>query len=192
MSSFATLFGRVISGLQYGANWQAENISFIANGQSHIPPDIACFPIEEGNNSGNRYAYYTQNTFSPAQYANFDNWLSSSGTLPNAGCDNTQTLVEADDRSKEINYAENAAWVFPNPFVQNFSLELQLKKAQSVALTLYASNGQEVHQTIDEFKEEGRHLIPIVLSDNASDGIYWISIQLEQETIVKRIVRQKK
>jgi hypothetical protein len=106
-------------------------------------------------------------------------------------------LQEFEARWNEINPTaiqyfaalQNAA-VFPNPFVNNFQIQLNAKVADQVTTSLVNSLGQKVYSTDNELIA-GENTLNFS-TENLINGVYFLTIQDESglyiltETIVKK------
>ena len=181
--------GRVLSGLQYGGNWQINGAS-PTGGLSNLPTDIDCMAIEDGLSPASRYAYYTGANPSVATITEFSNWQTGSGNLPSSACGEAALIVESQSRNSIIPIIQNSAQLYPNPFKNSFTIQLDLGETQQVKIDIYDSSGRIVkHQTFLAM-DAGSNQIPITFPNGASDVVFWTRIQLANEIIIKRMVKQ--
>jgi len=183
--------GRVLSGLQYGGDWTNNgNIAPSTNGLSNLPNDIECRAIEDGLTPATRHAYYDLPSTAMIDIANFNRWQTGSGSLPNSVCGTGSSLVDAQSRNSIIIPTKNLVQIYPNPFKNSFTIQLDLAKTQAVNLAIYDSSGRIlIRQSFSELAI-GQHQIPITFPNGVSDLIFWTRIQLTDEIIVKRLVKQ--
>lgn len=182
--------GRVLSGLQYGGQWTS-NGSIPINGLSNLPNDIECRAIADGLPPATRHAYYDLPNTSMTQMTSFNiYWNKGAGSLPNSVCGSGSSLTEAQSRNTTIPNIKNSVEIYPNPFKNSFNIQLGLAKSQAVNLAIYDSSGRII--TSQSFLELsiGQHQIPITFPNGVSDLIFWTRIQLADEIIVKRLVKQ--
>ena len=184
--------GRVLSGLQYGGNWTTNgNTNPTTNGLSNLPNDILCRAIEDGLAPATRHAYYDLPNTSMVHITGFNiYWEKGSGALPSSVCGNGSSLIEAQSRNTSITPTKNLIEIYPNPFKNSFTIQLDLAEKQAVNLAIYDSSGRIL--TNQSFSElvAGQHQIPITFPNGISDLIFWTRIQLADEIIVKRLVKQ--
>jgi len=183
--------GRVLSGLQYGGSWASNgNPNPTTNGLSNLPNDIECRAIEDGLLPATRHAYYNGQSMDVIYLTNFNYWEKETGSLPNFVCGSGSALTEAQSRNSTISSTKNLVEIYPNPFRNSFTIQLDLAKTQAVNLTIYDSSGRIL--TRQSFSElaTGQHQIPITFPNGVSDIIFWTRIQLADEIIVKRLVKQ--
>lgn len=192
LNSFGQFSGRVLSGLQYGGNWRSNgNPSPSTNGLSNLPNDIECITIEDDTLPATRHAYYDGQSMEMIYLADFKNkWQKGSGSLPNSVCGSSSSLTEAQSRNSISTPSKNLVAIYPNPFKNSFTIQLDLTKSQAVNLAIYDSSGRTL--TRQSFSElvAGQHQIPITFPNGVSDLIFWTRIQLADEIIVKRLVKQ--
>lgn len=180
--------GRVLSGLQYGGNWRV-GIS-PSSGLSNIPPDIECMAIEDGLNPSTRHAYHTRDISSIASITDFSNWQTGSGALPSAACGGAAAFVASQARNTTAPITQNTAHFYPNPFKKHLTLQLDLVEAQAISLDIYDSSGRIIHHQAFVQMDAGTNQIPLSFPTGTSDVVFWTRIQLAEEIIVKRIVKQ--
>lgn len=189
LDAHGEFFGRVLSGLQYGGNWKINGQSPLG-GLSNIPNDLECMAIEDGLSPALRYAYYTGTNPTVATTTNFGNWQTGNGNLPSVACNSTPSLVENQSRSTNISITKNVAHIYPNPFKNNFIIQLDLVKAQSVKIDVFDSSGRIVHHQTFLEMDAGINQVPVNFLNGTSDLVFWTRIQLADEIVVKRIIKQ--
>ncbi len=190
LDAHSEFFGSAISGLQYGGHWQ-DNAQSPSNGLSNLPVEIECMATEDGLGPASRYAYYTGSTLTVADISNFANWQTGSGAMPAGACGGAASLTAVPIQSSKRTLSDReVVRIYPNPFQQNFTIELQLTKPQIVQLDLYDSSGSSIYSYAYGEKTTGTHLFPLRLPKGMSDLVFWARIRLADQTIVKRVVKQ--
>jgi len=117
-------------------------------------------------------------------------WQEGTGILPSSVCGTGSALTEAQSRNTNTTPTKNLVEIYPNPFKNSFTIQLDLAKTQTVNLAIYDSSGRVlIKQSFSELVA-GQHQIPITFPNGVSDLIFWTRIQLADEIIVKRLVKQ--
>ena len=78
-------------------------------------------------------------------------------------------------------------YVFPNPFTNTINVQLNLQQVSNLDLQIYNTAGQIVHQQEFNHLAIGQH--QKVLSPKLSNGVYFLRMTDNQQTITKRIVK---
>lgn len=73
---------------------------------------------------------------------------------------------------------DNALNVYPNPFVDNFAIELNTEKASKVNFMLFDISGRLVYEETGLYTIEGLNRFPVNISKNTSlqTGVYFLSV----------------
>ncbi len=79
---------------------------------------------------------------------------------------------------------------YPNPFNNETSIKFSIPEAGEVTVTVYNIRGQHVGTLVNQYKEAGYHSV-IWQASNVPSGIYFYSLQVEDNTVVKRITLLK-
>ena len=101
----------------------------------------------------------------------------------------TSTDVEIPVGNKNLNFNENLAKVFPNPFSDMTTVSLNLVDAADVTIQVYNSVGQMVGQQ-DFGKLSGEQNIPFN-GTNLSEGVYIMHIVVGEQVVTKRLTIAK-
>jgi hypothetical protein len=133
-------------------------------------------------NSNNRYRYYVR--------ANYENGVSDSTTHifidPNItpGTDDVEVPVV-------FNVNQN----YPNPFNPTTNISFSIPEASNVNIKIYNVKGQLVRNLVNEFMIKGNHTIQWNgtndYNKNVSTGIYFIKVQNNQNTAIKKALLLK-
>jgi hypothetical protein len=92
------------------------------------------------------------------------------------------------DTEEAIEIAEVQA--YPNPFREDFTVDMVLTKAGPLNIKLYNAVGQEVFQRRIDRATAGQHRLSIDASANWSPGVYWLQIEASESRVQKVLVRQ--
>lgn len=118
-------------------------------------------------------------------------------TLPLVVCTiNSGSLVTEDSDIIEAVHEKNEAVssirtkVYPNPFKQSFSLDLQLSTAEEVRIALINATGQEVYRLPSKTLQIGTYTFDIQPEQNLYSGLYFLRVQTKQSVIIEKIVQQ--
>lgn len=79
--------------------------------------------------------------------------------------------------------------VYPNPFSEEFTVDILMARAGAVQLKLFNAQGQQVYGEQGLRLGQGHHRLPVRLSDNLAAGMYLLQIELENEVLTERLVR---
>lgn len=77
--------------------------------------------------------------------------------------------------------------VYPNPCSENFSMEFNLKRSQLIKVDLISPEGKVLSSLYNGLANPGMNTINLKLSERPA-GIYFISLQSEDYSVVKKIV----
>ncbi len=106
----------------------------------------------------------------------------------------TYTNIQADINENDIQQADmSITKIYPNPFILKNSkdiinLEYQIDKEGYISLNLYNLKGQIVKKIVNnQLVKSGKRKITFKI-DNLSSGIYFIKLQNEKNSIIKKIV----
>ncbi|MEM1118990.1 MAG: PHB depolymerase family esterase [Bacteroidota bacterium] len=98
-------------------------------------------------------------------------------TLTRTATSTTETLTATDFR------------VFPNPFTESFTVELDLPESQAVQLQLLNVLGQPVSEIVNQKLPAGQQLIQWNLpSANLPAGVYYLHLTMNQQSFVRSVV----
>jgi hypothetical protein len=79
---------------------------------------------------------------------------------------------------------------FPNPVVDNFTMNYTLTEAALVDATLYTIEGKEAAVLIHETKNGGEHTSSASIGRNLPSGIYLLKFTAGEQSLTKKIVIQ--
>ena len=77
--------------------------------------------------------------------------------------------------------------VFPNPFENELTVQIDLKKETDLNLSIFSSAGQLTYQQNLGFQSSGKH--EFLLHPNLPSGVYFLKIQSKEGQVVKRVVK---
>lgn len=112
----------------------------------------------------------------------------NAGLMSNVISTNGQT-VTIPTSVKELT-EEKSLSIYPNPFTQNFEVELFLTQDSDVELALYDALGKEIiaHHTKES---QGAFKYTIVTSQlNLSNGIYWLKVKVNEKEFSKKVIKK--
>ncbi len=89
---------------------------------------------------------------------------------------------------KNLSKESNNLTVFPNPAVDNISIDLASFKHEKILIRIVNIHGEEVHQ---EIMEANNNPIKTIGTANWENGMYFILVESEQFRATKQIVIQK-
>lgn len=93
-------------------------------------------------------------------------------------------LLEAITKVATETIVTNQCRIYPNPFVGETHIELQLAKKATVSVEVYNQVGAKVALLWNEIeKEEGQHLLTW-LPENEAAGVYFVKIYLDKDTVI--------
>lgn len=166
-SDYRGLFhGQYLDAYQHDGDWVAANETAPSgNGRSRLPASLAC---QEPPTS-----------------------------LPDADCTiNSGSLVAEDGDKIQGIYSKNKRLssiqtkVYPNPFQQSFSLDIQLSKLEQVDITLLNVTGQTIYRLPTKTLEAGAYSFVIRPEQQLYSGLYFLRIQTEEGILLEKIVQQ--
>lgn len=76
-----------------------------------------------------------------------------------------------------------------NPFITSTNIRVDLPSKQKIRLSVIDMNGREIRVLADNVREAGTHQVPLN-ADGLTRQLYYIRLQTETETLVKKIVVQ--
>lgn len=77
---------------------------------------------------------------------------------------------------------------YPNPFVNSFTMEFDLKEACKVQTQIFTQDGKLVYSKAPEMLEPGRYALPIQV--NLSSGVYVVKLQTGNKTKSAMVIKQ--
>ncbi len=80
--------------------------------------------------------------------------------------------------------------VFPNPFVENLTVDVILEKRHEVSLELLSTTGQILHYQQFGNLSSGQHFLPLDNLNDLSAGVYFVRINTEEGMLIERVVKQ--
>ena len=110
------------------------------------------------------------------------------GLFSNVISTNGQTVIAV--TSVKENSADYSLNVYPNPFTQNFEVELKLTDDSDVELKLFDALGKQL-TTYQTKESKGIYKQTINVSQlNLSTGIYWLTIRINDKELTKKIIKK--
>lgn len=105
------------------------------------------------------------------------------------GCEGFATAKIYVDVCTDVieNAANNSYVVYPNPYTDNFTIELTLTKSEIVSIRMTNILGETVKQ-FEKSLESGVHKNEINASELPT-GIYFITIQTANDKTVQRLIK---
>jgi len=79
--------------------------------------------------------------------------------------------------------------IFPNPIVQAFTLSYSLKTPTEVQVQLWSGDGKLLAPLLQEQATPGEHQHYFTIPSMYSNGLYWLKIQIGQQTTWQKLVR---
>ena len=76
---------------------------------------------------------------------------------------------------------------YPNPFNPATTIQFSLPTSGNVKLTLYNTNGQEIRNILNEYKESGTHIINFNAS-GLSSGVYFYKLTAGTFSTIRKMV----
>ncbi|MES2590813.1 MAG: T9SS type A sorting domain-containing protein [Bacteroidota bacterium] len=87
--------------------------------------------------------------------------------------------------------SRNSALIYPNPIVQDATLEYTLNNEETISISLFDIQGKTIQTIIDNEKQEaGKYQHPISLSTELPSGVYIILISSSNGRMAVKIVKQ--
>lgn len=106
------------------------------------------------------------------------------------GCDWMVGLANSGS-STLVPTTQGVQWtVSPNPFDQELSIKLYLEHAQPASISLYDGSGRLIQREIFEMLDAGSQRFNWLADASLPSGLYLLQLQLENEVLVKKVVRR--
>lgn len=104
----------------------------------------------------------------------------------------TATVTEVGSRAVGINEATSLKdlEIYPNPFVNNATVEFNLESAQSLTLNVYDVTGKLIQNNANTFYAAGNHKINIS-GEGMESGLYYVNIIAQDGIITRRLILNK-
>lgn len=87
-------------------------------------------------------------------------------------------------------YNENSVSIYPNPFVDDIFIDVDLNKSQDVEIEVLNTAGQVQHYKKYPTLQAGQNRLQVNLSDFLISGIYFVKIELKEGVIVKKVIKK--
>ena len=82
---------------------------------------------------------------------------------------------------------ENSIRVYPNPFENDLTLDVNVSKAQTIQVELFSITNQRImSKTVDVSKGQNTY----VLSSELQSGVYFIKMTMDDQTITEKIIKK--
>lgn len=94
------------------------------------------------------------------------------------------TTVEIGDDMKS-----NLAFVYPNPFTNDFTLRLNIDESTDVELMLMDISGRLIFKEVFSISDENKQLVITDQINELNKGIYFLAVTTDSKHEVKRIIR---
>ena len=163
-------------------------------------------------NTGGRNIQFTPNDSTAASY----NWDFGDGSIANSikplytyGADGKYNVVLIVSNGKgcsakdsdsvlvkltginEVTADNFKCIVYPNPFKEQVILDYDLAKSSHIKITVYAMDGREISTLTDTKQDAGNYKIRFAPTDNITQGIYILKMQIDDRIITKQLLRVK-
>lgn len=110
------------------------------------------------------------------------------GLFSNVISTNGQTVV-ANVTGVEEKANESAINIYPNPFTQNFEVELSLHNDSDVELVLYDALGKEI-VSYHTKESKGQYKQTINTNQlNLAKGVYWMKVRVNDKELTKKVIK---
>lgn len=93
------------------------------------------------------------------------------------------------DSSAHNNSADKVVKVYPNPFNENLSFHLYVKKAQAVEIEMFDARGKKVYSDTQQLNSASYNLIEIEGLSKMEKGYYFLSVFTEEGRFSQKIMR---
>ena len=186
-STHGIFCGKVLSGLQYGGHWLANGSNLPPNSRrSQIPSDIECIYLEDSDAPSNTYAQYDDNHHNNTYTTILDyliDW-NANWTENNSGADlNCSSTIVLRQTTQQ-----QAVQLYPNPFLESFTVALKLQQAQALQLRLVDVRGQLIAILLDQKLEAGQHQWQFSPQSYAT-GLYILQVITPQGTTAHKLIK---
>jgi hypothetical protein len=84
---------------------------------------------------------------------------------------------------------ENALNVYPNPVINNITVEYQLNKESKVGYQLYNEMGILIMNEEQTTKNKGNH-VQLIQTENLRAGLYYLSVQIDNTRHSVKVIKQ--
>jgi len=79
---------------------------------------------------------------------------------------------------------------FPNPFSDEFAVDIVLSEPQDAVLEVFAINGQKVYRQNLENLQAGQNTIPVSFDKELLSGTYFVKLTTNTEDLLRKVVKQ--
>jgi hypothetical protein len=76
--------------------------------------------------------------------------------------------------------------IFPNPFKNNFNLNIHLTQSDEFSLTVFNATGQLIYTQNGQL-DRGKHQLNVPI--NQANGLYIVRLQVGSEIITKKLIK---
>ncbi len=79
---------------------------------------------------------------------------------------------------------------FPNPFSEEFAVDIVLSETQDAVLEVFAINGQKIYRQNLESLQAGQNTIPVSFDNELASGTYFVKLTTSTDGFVRKVVKQ--
>jgi len=97
------------------------------------------------------------------------------------------TSCVLDTESENILLEFNA---FPNPFKDEFAVDIVLSESQDAVLEVFAMNGQKVYRQNLESLQAGQNTIPVSFDNELVSGTYFVKLTSNTDELIRKVIKQ--
>jgi len=107
----------------------------------------------------------------------------------------TSEIVNFEFATSCVSDTENEALLlefnaFPNPFSDEFAVDIVLSESQDAALEVFAMNGQKIYRQNLESLQAGQNTIPVAFDNELASGTYIVKLTTNKGGFTRKIVKQ--
>jgi len=99
--------------------------------------------------------------------------------------DGTSSYSTLKQVEKEVSFGLNV-WLYPNPFVQSFTIALNLVQTETIAIEVLDVNGRGLNR----FVKSAQEAVTITELDELASGVYFIRVSIGDELKVLKLVKE--
>ena len=98
---------------------------------------------------------------------------------------NTSCVSDTEDESALLEFT-----AFPNPFSDEFAVDIVLSESQDAVLEVFAMNGQKVHRQNLGGLRAGQNTIPVSFDNELISGTYFVKLTTATNDLIRKVVKQ--
>jgi hypothetical protein len=98
---------------------------------------------------------------------------------------NTACVSSTEDENTLLEF--NA---FPNPFSDEFAVDIVLSESQDAVLEVFAMNGQKVYRQNLVSLQTGQNRIPVKFDNELLGGTYFVKLTTNTDDLIRKVVKQ--